>query len=103
MKHIRTEKGLFGELIHYSEENGYEGVSVPGLIPGTYDHYTPDQGYVGHSDPGILSDMMHYNENGLQGVSSPGLIAGENHYSFEDGLIGQSFGDDFGADTYLDE
>ena len=98
MKHIRTEKGMFGELIHYSEENGFEGVSTPGLFEGSYNHYTPTGGLVGHSDPGILSDAMYFNENGLVGVSYPGIAADEHHYSFDDGLIGESYGND----TYFD-
>lgn len=101
-RHIRSYQDAFGNIIHYSEENGYEGISTPGLFEGSYNHYTPDGGYVGSSDHGITSDMNHFTpDNGLVGFSAPGLVS-EKHYSYSDGLVGETYNSGFSSDTFFD-
>lgn len=81
MSRFHTEKGLFGQLIHY-KDGVRVGESWPGLLKGTYNHYSNEKGFVGYSDPGFFADQIHRNARG--------------------DYVGESWNDDFGITRHYD-
>ncbi|MGN1338319.1 MAG: CFI-box-CTERM domain-containing protein [Candidatus Coprovivens sp.] len=94
----RSEKGLFGEYIHYDEKGNKVGKSIPGLF-GEYINYDNKGNKIGKSIPGLFGDYINYDnkgnkvsrsEKGLFGefytngkngkkTSNPGVFGGMSH------------------------
>lgn len=89
-KHIKTVKGLFGQLIHY--EDGVKiGESWKGFFEGSYTHYDANGNYTGRSDPGVFADLIHHDEHGgYVGSTHTGLLGDKKHYG-PTGYVGSSY------------
>ena len=75
----RSERGLFGTIIHYDEHGRKIGTSEPGLF-GSYTNYDAHGRKTGHTDPGLFGSYNHYDNNGRKvGSSDPGLFGSYNH------------------------
>lgn len=100
LKHIKSIKGLFGQLIHY-RDGKYVGESWPGLFTGSYEHFDADKGYAGYSDPGIVAGLVHHDEHGAYvGETHAGLFGQKHHYGV-DGYVGSSWDDMLSENTDL--
>lgn len=102
-RNIRSEKGLFGQTIHY--ENGVKvGESWPGLFEGSQNHYDADGKYAGYSDRGIFAEQVHHDADGRYiGETTRGLFGQKKHYSVERGYVGETWDGLFGRTTEIDE
>lgn len=99
-RNIRTERGLFGQYIHY--ENGRKvGESWPGMLEGSYNHYDNDGNFAGSSHSGIVADFATYDgDSRFVGTSNVGLFGTLNHYT-QDGYEGTTTMGILGYDTEL--
>ena len=102
-KHIKSIKGLFGQIIHY-EDSIKVGESWPGLFNGSLNHYDADGRYVGYSDRGMIADLVHHDEHGdYLGETRTGLFGQKKHYSADQGYVGETSDDFIGNTTDLVE
>lgn len=98
MSRFHTEKGLFGQLIHY-KDGVRIGESRPGIVEGTYNHYSDEKGFVGSSDPGLFADQIHRDAYGCYAGESYDRPSGISLHYNQNGFIGESHDSIFGGTT----
>lgn len=101
MSKIRTEKGLFGQDIHY-KDGVRIGESWDGLVPGSKNHYDANGRFIGYSDRGFFADQVHHDASGTRvGETWSDSFGVSRHYD-DRGRKGTSYSDPLGTTSFFD-
>ena len=66
-----SQRGFFGEIIHFDSDGNKIGESRPNLFGG-YTNYDSEDNEAGHSEHGLFGELEHYDTDGhITGHSQP--------------------------------